>query len=58
MITQLEILNEIQNDGYNVVTCGNCGDVVLHKILNNIETIVCPHCITTMDISDMPDLYY
>jgi len=58
MISQLNILKEIQSIGYNVVTCGNCGGVVLHKIINNIETIECTHCNTTMDLCDMPDLYY
>ena len=28
---QLKILQEIQELGYNVVTCGHCGDVFLHR---------------------------
>jgi len=57
MISQLNILKEIQSIGYNVVTCGSCGDVVLHRLLNNVDTIDCPHCNTTMELCDMPDLY-
>ncbi len=29
MTEQYTILRRMQEDGYNVVTCGNCGDVVL-----------------------------
>ncbi len=63
---QFKILQEMQMDGYNVVTCGNCGDVVLIDLFNEekmeidrntIEEVQCPHCKETMDYSDMPDLY-
>ena len=56
----------MQMDGYNVVTCGNCGDVVLIDLFNEkkmeidrntIEEVQCPHCKETMDYCDMPDLY-
>ena len=59
MKTQIEILNEMQQSGYNVVTCGNCGDVVLLDVHSDIlEEVQCPHCKETMDYSDMPDLYW
>ena len=48
----------MQEDGYNVVTCGNCGDVVLLEVYDTIEDVQCPHCKETMDYSDMPDLYH
>ena len=63
---QFKILQEMQMDGYNVVTCGNCGDVVLIDLFNEkkmeidrntIEEVQCPHCKETMDYCDMPDLY-
>lgn len=71
MKEQFEILRQMQEDGYNVVTCGNCGDVVLLeiKIMKTInpvfypvfkdflEEVQCPHCKETMDYCDMPDLY-
>ena len=58
MKNQFEILREIQASGYNVCTCGNCGDVVLLDIKEPItEDITCPHCDSTMDYSDFPDLY-
>lgn len=58
MKEQLDILKEMQKDGYNVVTCGNCGDVVLHRLISNVDSIKCPHCNETMELCDMPDLYY
>lgn len=58
MKNQFEILKEIQASGYNVVTCGSCGDVVLLEIKEPItEDIVCPHCNSEMDYCDFPDLY-
>jgi phage FluMu protein Com len=66
MKEQFKILQEMQTDGYNVVTCGNCGDVILMDFfdedkmevdINYIEEVKCPHCKETMEYCDMPDLY-
>lgn len=32
LLNQEALLNEIQATGFNVVTCGECGDVMIHKI--------------------------
>lgn len=40
----------------NIVTCGNCGEVLLHR--GDDYTINCPHCDTLMDVCDCPDLIY
>ena len=56
MKDQFEILKEIQASGYNVCTCGNCGDVVLLEI-KETTNIVCPHCDHEADGCDFPDLY-
>jgi hypothetical protein len=40
----------------NIVTCGNCGSVILHEL--NDQPIDCPFCKYEMDQSDCPDLYY
>ncbi len=60
MTEQYTILRRMQEDGYNVVTCGNCGDVVLLdlNVAQHYEDVQCPHCKETMDYSDMPDLYH
>jgi hypothetical protein len=40
----------------NIVTCGNCGSVLLHEL--NVETIECACCKQELDQSDCPDLWY
>ena len=57
MKNQFEILQRMHQDGYNVVTCGNCGNIVLIEIYDTIDEIKCPHCKETMEYCDMPDLY-
>jgi len=53
---QLEIQEAIQEAGYNVVTCGDCGCVFFHEIGEKI--LVCPHCDEEQECSDAPDLFY
>ena len=50
MLEQYDMAQEIVNKtGINIVTCGNCGDVLLHNI-NDLDSegtsndIVCPSC--------------
>ena len=44
------------NLGLNIVTCGNCGAVLLHKI--DAEKIHCYECNQQMEQCDCPDLWY
>ena len=45
MRNQLEILEDIQSKGFNVVTCGDCGQVMLHDELKSFEEeLTCPFC--------------
>lgn len=56
---QYEILLEMQTEGFNVCTCGNCGSVVLfNQEEKSKEDIQCPHCKHHLDYSDFPDFYY
>lgn len=58
MKTQYQILREIQAVGYNVCTCGNCGDVVLFdERMSQQDDIECPHCDIIMNECDYPDFY-
>lgn len=41
---------------YNIVTCGNCGEILIHK--EGIEEIKCTHCGLLSEPCDFPDLYY
>lgn len=56
MKNQYDILQEIQHCGYNVVTCGNCGDVVLIELKEG--DVQCPHCDYVGGQCDYPDLYH
>lgn len=48
--------------GVNLVTCGNCGSVMLHEVIllesERCDDITCPFCNTTSDPCDFPDLFY
>ena len=41
--------------GINIVTCGDCGAVNLHKA--GLEEITCEYCNNTSDICNFPDLF-
>ena len=52
---QIELQEKIQNLGYNIVECGNCGTVLLHELGDEEIDCFCGH---TMALSDCPDLYH
>lgn len=53
--TQNELQQEIiDKTGINIVTCGNCGSVLLHYI--DDEFIQCPDCKFASEPCDFPDL--
>lgn len=41
----------------NVVSCGCCGQVFAHELVD-LKELTCPYCKMTDDISSFPDLYY
>ena len=53
---QIKLQSELQDLGYNIVTCGNCGATLIHKTSD--EKIVCVDCGFQGEPSDFPDLYY
>jgi len=53
---QIDLQAEIQEHGFNLVTCGRCGDPFLHR--TSEVTLECPHCEFESDPSDFPDLFY
>jgi uncharacterized protein (DUF983 family) len=56
---QYEVLEEMQSNGFNVCTCGNCGSVILYnQEMKDAEFINCPHCKKEMYYSDNTDFYY
>ena len=57
MNNQLELQNEVvAKSGINIVTCGNCGSTLLHRIED--ENIKCPDCGFDSEPCDFPDLNY
>jgi hypothetical protein len=55
-IKQIELQERSQASGINIVTCGNCGSVLLHDRMDS--EIECACCKSVMDLSDCPDLWY
>ncbi len=54
---QIDLQKEIvSKTGINIVTCGNCGSTILHR-LKDIE-IKCPDCDFTSEPCHFPDLNY
>jgi len=45
-----------QKANINIVTCGECGDVLLHS--TEASEIECPHCGFTSEPCDFPDLFH
>ncbi len=61
---QIELQEEIQRvANINVVTCGNCGSVMLHRIKSlsiddDEKYITCPECNFNSEPCDFPDYNY
>ena len=57
MNNQLELQNEVvAKSGINIVTCGNCGSTLLHRIED--EILKCDDCDFESELCDFPDLNY
>jgi len=57
LIEQTKLLHEIvAKADINVVTCGNCGTVILHRI--ECSELKCFDCGYEADMSDFPDLFF
>lgn len=64
IIEQIELMEIIREKAnINIVDCGNCGSIFLHKrIVHSMdggdEHLNCPYCEREMDESDCPDFLY
>lgn len=58
-LEQIQIQSDMQAAGFNIVTCGSCGSILLHLIrgINESNLIDC-FCGQTMSLSDCPDYWY
>ena len=53
---QKELYDEIvEKTGINITTCGNCSDIVLHRVTET--ELTCASCGLTSEPCDFPDLY-
>ncbi len=52
---QIQIQEQIQSAGFNIVECGNCQETLLHRCG---DTFIDCFCGKRMVLSDCPDLFY
>lgn len=55
-LNQIRLQKKMQKSGLNLVTCGNCGCVIIHETKN--EYIDCPDCLSKLENCDCPDIYF
>ena len=57
VIEQIRLQEKMQKlSGVNLLTCGNCGTILLHDIKEN--QVDCFACGNMIDQSDCPDYWY
>lgn len=54
LIEQQRLLNELQKIGFNVVRCGTCPEVFIHR--SGEKELHCPYCRMMSDPCDFPDI--
>ncbi len=61
---QLDLMNEVRAlTSINMVTCGNCGAIILHRMIDlrdfdKEHVVECHSCKFEMDLCDCPDVFY
>lgn len=66
VLEQIDLVEDLQSvAGINIVNCGNCGSVLLHKIVplttwtpTEDYDITCPYCDFESEPCDFPDFLY
>jgi hypothetical protein len=53
---QVELQQQLQKAGFNIVSCGDCGQTLIHKI--GKHTIRCVCNLEKVDLSNCPDVWY
>ena len=49
-------LHVVRNNDCNIVTCGNCGEIIIHHTSDT--EIACHQCKYTSEPCDFPDLFH
>jgi hypothetical protein len=52
----MEVIRE--KTSINIVTCGNCGSVMLHEPLDAESVVTCYDCLTDIGLEECSDLWY
>jgi hypothetical protein len=55
---QVQLQEELQNIGYNIVSCCTCSTIFIHRNGADIEYLICPYCGTEAELSNFSDLFY
>lgn len=59
VVEQLQLQDEMRRlTNINIVNCGSCGSVLLHRISDDADDIDCPYCDFTSEPCDFPDFLY
>ena len=69
VLEQIALQEEIQRvAGINIVNCGNCGEILLHRIVPMVTMVMgtpieeydiqCPYCDFQSEPCDFPDFLY
>lgn len=53
---QIDIFSDLQNAGFNIVTCGSCGSINLH-LIDHEGHLECAFCDMISDPCDFPDYW-
>ena len=57
ILEQIALSQEIiSKTNINIVTCGHCGTILLHRLSE--DKVTCGGCMSVMDTCDCPDLLY
>ena len=57
-IEQIQLQEELQQIGYNIVCCCTCDTVFIHRNGADIDSLVCPSCGAESETCDFSDLFY
>ena len=52
---QLGMLNDLHSKGFNIVSCCNCGTILIHE--KHEDSTTCPDCLNVVYFEDCADLY-
>ena len=55
---QVQLQEELQQNGYNIVSCCTCDTVFIHRNEADIDALICPSCGAESEPCNFSDLFY